>query len=144
MIPHFLALFHLFSVIGYFKQLWMGSLGDNNQSMLVLLKVPFFALNFSSCALMIFLMMLSVIILSVLSTLYSKCDQAFDLWLKVELPSVLEYDLRYTVDWSGEWLVDFSIGKTQFVSFNCSNSSGAIGTKMNGFVLEEKSSLKIL
>ena len=34
------------------------------------------------------------------TTLYSKCDQAFDLWQKLELASELESDLRDTVDWS--------------------------------------------
>ena len=30
------------------------------------------------------------------TTLYSKCDQAFKLWLQLELASELESDLRYT------------------------------------------------
>ena len=30
------------------------------------------------------------------TTLYSKCDQAFELWLQLELASELESDLRYT------------------------------------------------
>ena len=29
------------------------------------------------------------------TTLYSKCDQAFELWLQLELASELESDLRY-------------------------------------------------
>ena len=32
------------------------------------------------------------------STLYSKCDQASDLWQQLELASELESDLRHTVD----------------------------------------------
>ena len=32
------------------------------------------------------------------TTLYSKCDQASDLWQQLELASELEYDLRDTVD----------------------------------------------
>ena len=32
------------------------------------------------------------------STLYSKCDQAFDLWQQLELASELESDLQDTVD----------------------------------------------
>ena len=44
--------------------------------------------------LMTFLMMLSVILLSMLIILlYSKCDQAFDLWQQLELASELESDL---------------------------------------------------
>ena len=35
-------------------------------------------------------------------TLYSKCDQASDLWQQLELPSELESDLRDTVVWSSK------------------------------------------
>ena len=49
------------------------------------------------------------------TTLYSKCDQASDLWQQPKLASQLESDLRDTVK---KWLVDFIIGKTQLVSFN--------------------------
>ena len=42
------------------------------------------------------------------------------------------------------WLVDFNAGKTQLVSFDRSNNIGAIGAKMDGFVLEAKSSFKML
>ena len=33
------------------------------------------------------------------TTLYSKCDQASDLWQQLELASELELDLQDTVDW---------------------------------------------
>ena len=46
------------------------------------------------------------------TTLYSKCDQASDLWQQLELASELESDLRDTVDWGKKWLVDFNAGKT--------------------------------
>ena len=36
------------------------------------------------------------------TTLYSKCDQASDLWQQLELPSELESDLRDTVVWSSK------------------------------------------
>ena len=78
------------------------------------------------------------------TTLYSKCDWASDLWQQLELASELESDLRDTMDWGKKWLVDFSTGKTQPVSFDRSNSSGSIDVKMNGSVLEEKSSFKML
>ena len=52
------------------------------------------------------------------TTLYSKCDQASDLWQQLELASKLESDLRDTVDWVKKWLVDFNAGKTQLVSFH--------------------------
>ena len=47
------------------------------------------------------------------TTLYSKCDQAFDLWQQLELTSELESDLQNTVDWDTKWLVDFNAGETQ-------------------------------
>ena len=51
------------------------------------------------------------------TTLYSKCDQASDLWQQLELASEFESDLQHTVDWGKKWLVDFNAGKTQLVSF---------------------------
>ena len=68
-----------------------------------------------------------------------------DLWQQLELASELESDLRDTVDWGKKWLlVDFNAGKTQLVSFDQSNYIAAIDVKMNGSVLEEKSSFKML
>ena len=78
------------------------------------------------------------------TTLYSKCDRASDLWQQLELASELESDLRDTVDWGKKWLVDFSAGKTQLVSFDRSNNNGSIDVKMVGSILEEKSSFKML
>ena len=78
------------------------------------------------------------------STLYSKCDQASDLWQQLELASELESDIRDTVDWGKKWLVDFNAGKTQLVSFDWSNNNGSIDVKMDEPVLEEKSSFKML
>ena len=49
------------------------------------------------------------------TTLYSKCDQASDLWQQLELASELESDLRDTVDWCRKWLVDFNSRKTNLV-----------------------------
>ena len=77
-------------------------------------------------------------------TLYSKCDQASDHWQQLELDSELESDLRYTVDWGRKWLVDFNAGKTQLVSFDWSKNADAIDVKMDGSVLDEKSSFKML
>ena len=78
------------------------------------------------------------------TTLYSKCDEASDLWQQLELASELESDLRDTVDWVRKWLVDFNAGKTQLLSFDRSKNTGAIDVKMYGSVLEEKTSFKIL
>ena len=76
--------------------------------------------------------------------LYSKCDQASDLWQQLELSSEIELDLRDNVDWGKKWLVDFNVGKTQLVTFDRSNNNGSIDIKMDGSVYEEKYSLKIL
>ena len=78
------------------------------------------------------------------TTLYSKCDQASDLWQQLELASTLESDLRDTVDWGKTWLVDFNARKTQLVSFERSYNNGSLDVKMNAFVLEKKSSFKML
>ena len=78
------------------------------------------------------------------TTLYPKCDQACDLWQQLELAFELESDIRDTVDWDRKGLVDFNAGKTQLVSLNWSNNTGAIDVKMDRSVLEEKSSFKML
>ena len=48
------------------------------------------------------------------------------------------------MDWDRKWIVDFNAGKTQLVSFDESNNTGAIDVKMDGSVHEDKSSLKML
>ena len=63
---------------------------------------------------------------------------------ELELASELESDLRDTVDWGGKRLADFKAGKTQLVSFDQSKNTGDIEVKMDGSVLEEKSSFKML
>ena len=60
------------------------------------------------------------------------------------MASELKPDLRDTVDWSGMRLVDFNAGKTQTISFDRSNNTGAIDVKMDGSVLQEKSSFEML
>ena len=76
--------------------------------------------------------------------LYSKCDQASDLWQQLELTSEIESDLQDTVNWGRKWLVDFNAGKIHLVLFDCSNNTGTIGVKMDVSVLEEKSPFKIV
>ena len=78
------------------------------------------------------------------NTLHSKCDQAPDLWQQLELASELESDLRDTVDWGRKWLFDFNAGKTQLVSFDRYNNTGAIDVKMDGSAFEEKSPFKMM
>ena len=48
------------------------------------------------------------------------------------------------MDWGRKWLVDFNAGKSQMVSFDQSNKTGAIDVKIDDSVLEEKSSFKML
>ena len=48
------------------------------------------------------------------------------------------------MDWGRKWLVDFSAGKNELVSFDRSNNTDAIDVKMDGAVLKEKSSNKML
>ena len=78
------------------------------------------------------------------TTLYSKCDQASDLWQQLELASELESDLRDTVDRGRKWLVDFDAGKTRLLLFDWSKNTGAVDVKMDGSILEEKTSFKML
>ena len=59
------------------------------------------------------------------ATFYSKCNQASDLWQKLELATELESNPRDTVDWSRKWLVDFNAVKTQLVSSEQSNNTDA-------------------
>ena len=56
-----------------------------------------------------------------------------------------ELELFYkTLDWSRKWPVDFNAGKTQIFFFDWSNNTSAIDMKMDGSVLEENSSFKML
>ena len=48
------------------------------------------------------------------------------------------------MDWGKNWLVHFNAGKTWLVLFDQSNNNGSIDVKMDGSVLEEKSSFKML
>ena len=48
------------------------------------------------------------------------------------------------MDWGRKWLVDFNAGKTQLVSFDRSKNTGAIDVKMDGSVLEDTTSFKML
>ena len=59
------------------------------------------------------------------ATLNSMCDQA-------------------SVDWGRKWLVDSNAGKTQLVSFDWSNNTGAVDVKMEASIFEGKLSFKIL
>ena len=47
------------------------------------------------------------------------------------------------MDSGTKWLVHFNAGKTQLVLFHRPNNTGAFDVKMDGSVLEEKSSFKM-
>ena len=79
-----------------------------------------------------------MILLSVLNVI-----RHLDMWQQLELASELESE-RDTVDWGRKWLVYFNAGKTQLVSFDQSNNTGAIDVKMDWSVFEKKSSFNLL
>ena len=78
------------------------------------------------------------------TTLCSKCDQASNLLQQLDLVSKLETDLWDIVDSGRKWLVDFSTGKTELISFDWSNNTGTIDVKMGGSLLVEKWYIKML
>ena len=135
----YLVLFLLFSVIDGFEWFWMESLDKNIKLMLEFHKAPFLVLHFSCYTLMTFLTMLSVILLSMLMILL------FILSVTRHLICCNNLNwLRDTVDGGKKWLVVFSAGKTERVSFDQSNNNGCTDVKLDGCVLEEKSSVKRL
>ena len=60
------------------------------------------------------------------------------------MASGLEFDLQDTVDWGKKWVVDFNARRAQLVSFYQTDNTGSINVKMDGSVLEEKSSFMML
>ena len=103
-----MASFLLFSVTDGFKWFWMAITYKNIQVMLKFLKAPFFVLHFSYYTLMTFLIMLSVILLSMLMILLSIpsairhviCGNSLN-WL-----DQLDY-----VDWARSSLLILMLGK---------------------------------
>ena len=96
-------------------------------------------MHFSYYTLMIFLVMLSGILLSMLMILLSILNVIRHLICgNIELASELESDLQDTMDWGKKWLVDFNAGKTQLVLFDRPNNNGSIDVKMDGSATEEK------
>ena len=51
---------------------------------------------------------------------------------------------HFAGDWCRKWLIDFNAGKTQLLLFDRSKNTGAIDVKIDGSVLEEKPSFKVL
>ena len=48
------------------------------------------------------------------------------------------------MEWAKKWLADFNARKAQLISFDRSNNIGFIDVTIDGSVLEEKSSFKML
>ena len=97
---------------------------------------------------MTFLMMLSVILLSMLMMLLYILSVIRHLiygnnwnWL---LNLNLIYDTLWPGAWRRKWLIDFSTGKNQLFSFDRYNNTGTIDVKLDGSVIEEKSSFQML
>ena len=78
------------------------------------------------------------------ATLNFKRDQASDRWQQLELAFGLESHMRDTVGLGKKWFVDFLVGKPHLAVFDWSNNIGSIDAKMDGSVLVEKSSFKML
>ena len=90
-------------------------------------------------------MMLFVILLSLLMILLSTLNAIRYLIYGSNYNWSLNLNLIYeTLDWGRKWLVDFIDGKAQLISFGRSNNNVSIYVKMDGSVLEEKSSFKML
>ena len=142
----YLALLLVFLVIGSFKWFWMGNLHEIIQLMLEFLKGPFLVLHFSYYTLITFLMMLSVIFVSMLMILLSTLNVIRHLVCgnKLELTSELESDLQDIVDCGRKWLVDFNAGKIQLVSFDPSKTLVLLMWKWRGLLSRTKSSFKML
>ena len=90
-------------------------------------------------------MMLSVILLSILMILLSTLSLIRYLICGNNQNWLMNLNLIYeTLVWDRKWLVDFNAGKTQLLLFDLSHDNGAIDAKMDGSVLGEKSSFKML
>ena len=57
---------------------------------------------------------------------------------------LLNLNLVWSMNWGKKWLVDLNAGKTQLVSFHLSNIIDSIDVKIDGSLLYEKLSFKIL
>ena len=112
--------------------------------MLDFLRAPLLTLHVSYYTLMTFLMMLSEILLSMLMILLSTLSVIRHLICGNNWSWLLNLNLIYeTLVWGSTWLVDLTAGKTQVVLF-LQSKNVKIDMEMDGSVLEERSSVKIL
>ena len=116
----------------------MESLHRNMELLLEFLKTPFLVPHFSYNTLMTFLTMLSVILLSMLMILFSILSVIRYLICDSNLNWILNLNLIYKTLSTGVR------SETQLVLFDWSNNNVSIDVKVNGSVLEEKSSFKML
>ena len=101
-------------------------------------KAAFVALHFSYYSLMTFLMLPVILLICADdTTLKSKCDQASNLWQKLELASELESIYETLWSGAGSGLLNSMLEKIQLVSLDQSNNPGAINVKMVGLFLRK-------
>ena len=91
----YLALFRLFTVIDGFVWFWMGSLHRSIKSVLEFVKAPFLLLYFSYYTLTTFLIILSVILLSIMMILLSNLSVIRPLTCGHNLSCLLNLNLIY-------------------------------------------------
>ena len=126
----FLALFLLFTVIDGFEWFWMESLLKNFQLMLEFLKAPFLGPT-------PFLLYINDLNDNVIcDTVIYANDTTLSVIRHLICGNNLNWSLNLNLNkilwtWGKKWLVDFSAGKTQLVSFDGSNNNGSIGVKMD-------------
>ena len=83
--------------------------------------------------------MLPVIFLSMMMILRAMLSVIKHLICGNNLNWLLILHLIYeTLDWGKKWLIDFSAGKTQLISFDRSNNIGSVDVNINGSVLKER------
>ena len=122
----------------------MRGLRKNIQLMLEFLKVPILVLHFPYYTLMTFLKIFAIILLSLLMILLSALNVIRHLIYGNNFNSLLNLNLAYERLWNGagSGLLILMLVKTQLVSFDRSNNTGAIDVKIDGSVLGEKHLLR--
>ena len=133
----YLALFLLFSVVDGFEWFWKESLHRSIRLVVEFFKGPFLFLHFSCCILMTFLMVLSVVLAPMLMILLS----ILGVIRHLICGGSLSWLLICCALWTG---LGNGLLISMLVLFDWSNNNGSIDVKMDGSVLEEKSSFKML